>query len=132
MHLLKLHHIALPEEDKRPPPRPPRHPRRSTPRRVRKAGRQPPGQDLSHPTGTVTFLFTDIEGSTKRWETYPEAMSTALQRHDAILRSAIEGCGGYIFKTVGDAFCAAFATAPEALGAAVSAQRALAREQWSQ
>ena len=63
------------------------------------------------PTGTVTFLFTDIEGSTKRWEQYPQAMSVALARHDDILRQAIEANGGYVFKTVGDAFCAAFPTA---------------------
>ncbi len=58
------------------------------------------------PTGTVTFLFTDIEGSTKRWEQYPQQMKAALQRHDHILRSAIEQHNGHVFKTVGDAFCA--------------------------
>ncbi len=58
------------------------------------------------PTGTVTFLFTDIEGSTTRWEQHPEAMQAALARHDAILREAIEGHGGVVFKTVGDAFYA--------------------------
>jgi class 3 adenylate cyclase len=65
----------------------------------------------SPPTGTVTFLFTDIEGSTKLWEQYAQAMQIALARHDEVLRSAIEERGGYIFKTVGDAFCAAFSTA---------------------
>ena len=53
------------------------------------------------PTGTVTFLFTDIEGSTKRWEQYPQQMQAALQRHDTLLKGAIENNGGYIFKTMG-------------------------------
>ncbi len=77
------------------------------------------------PTGTVTFLFTDIEGSTQLWEQHPTAMQAALAQHDAILRQAIEANGGYVFKTVGDAFCAAFPTAPEALNAALETQRAL-------
>jgi class 3 adenylate cyclase len=82
-------------------------------------------QMVAPPSGTVTFLFTDIEGSSKMWERSPETMRTALARHDEVLRSAIEAHGGHVFKTVGDAFCAAFPTAPEALGAALSAQRAL-------
>jgi predicted ATPase/class 3 adenylate cyclase len=77
------------------------------------------------PTGTVTFLFTDIEGSTQRWERDRDAMSAALARHDAVVRGAIESHGGFLFKTVGDAFCAAFATAAGAIGAALDAQRAL-------
>jgi class 3 adenylate cyclase len=77
------------------------------------------------PTGTVTFLFTDIEGSSRMWEKSPQTMRAALARHDEVLRSAIETHGGHVFKTVGDAFCAAFPTAPEALGAALYAQRAL-------
>src|SRR6185503_5380955 len=85
----------------------------------------------SIPTGTVTFLFTDIEGSTKLWELYPRAMQAALARHDTLLRVAIEEHGGYIFKTVGDAFCAAFSTASHALEAALSAQRALHSTDWS-
>ena len=60
------------------------------------------------PSGTITFLFTDIEGSTKLWEQHPEAMRLALARHDELLRQAIEDNNGYVFKTVGDAFCAAF------------------------
>ena len=76
------------------------------------------------PTGTVTFLFTDIEGSTKMWERHPEAMRSALSRHDDILRETIEERGGYVFKTVGDGFCAAFPTAHEATEAALGAQRA--------
>jgi len=84
------------------------------------------------PTGTVTFFFTDIEGSTRLWEQYPEAMKKALARHDALLRAAIEAHDGYVFKTVGDAFCAAFDTAPDALAAALAAQRALHAEAWGE
>jgi predicted ATPase/class 3 adenylate cyclase len=84
------------------------------------------------PSGTVSFLFTDIEGSTKLWEAHPEAMRLALARHDAILRTAIESHGGHIFKTTGDAFCAAFATAPDALETALAAQRALRAEEWGE
>src|SRR5215216_2184438 len=86
----------------------------------------------SPPTGTVTFLFTDIEGSTKMWESHPEAMQSALVRHDEILRNAIEERGGYVFKTVGDAFCAAFPTAPNALEAALSVQRTLFATEWNE
>jgi class 3 adenylate cyclase len=74
------------------------------------------------PTGTVTFLFTDIEGSTRLWERDAAAMQTALDRHDAILHEAIGGHGGHVFKIVGDAFCAVFATAANALEAALLAQ----------
>jgi class 3 adenylate cyclase len=84
------------------------------------------------PTGTLTFLFTDIEGSSKLWERHPKAMQTALARHDEILRDAIEQHGGYVFKTVGDAFCAAFPTVPDALEAALQAQRRLLSSQWEQ
>lgn len=82
------------------------------------------------PTGTVTFLFTDIEGSTKLWENYPNEMNLALARHDAILRQAIESNSGYVFKTVGDAFCAAFQTPLAGLQAALAAQRAMLAENW--
>lgn len=79
---------------------------------------------------TVTFLFTDIEGSTKLWERHEDAMRVALSRHDELLRSVLETHGGRIFKTVGDAFCAAFAAAPNALSAALEAQCALQAETW--
>ena len=72
------------------------------------------------PSGTITFLFTDIEGSTRRWERQPEAMAAALARHDDILRRAIESAGGEVFKTVGDAVCAAFPSATSAVEAAVA------------
>ncbi len=84
------------------------------------------------PTGTVTFLFTDIEGSTTRWEHYPEAMRTALARHDSLLRSVITAHNGFVFKMVGDAVCAAFSVAADAASAAVAAQRAVAAEQWGE
>ncbi len=85
----------------------------------------------TRPTGTVTLLFSDVEGSTERWERARDAMSVALARHDALVRRAIETRGGYVFKTVGDAFCAAFATAPNAIAAALDAQRALVAEDFS-
>src|SRR5213593_4107212 len=84
------------------------------------------------PSGTVTFLFTDIEGSTRLWEQHPEAMRPALARHDALLRSTLQSHGGHVFKSMGDQFCAAFATAPEALAAALVAQRALGAEPWGE
>jgi predicted ATPase/class 3 adenylate cyclase len=82
------------------------------------------------PTGTVTLLFTDVEGSTRLWETEPDNMAQALRRHDELLRAAIGQAGGYVFKTVGDAFCAAFATPQAALEGALAAQRAITAEQW--
>ena len=82
------------------------------------------------PTGTVTFLFTDIEGSTTRWEHHREAMQQALIRHDAIVRTAIDAHGGHVFKTVGDAVYAVFTSAPDALQAALAAQQALGAEAW--
>jgi predicted ATPase/class 3 adenylate cyclase len=85
----------------------------------------------ARPTGTVTFLFSDVEGSTERWERDREAMAAAMARHDAVIRSALEAHSGYIFKTMGDAFCAAFARPEDAIAAALEAQRALAREDFS-
>ncbi|MBV8149788.1 MAG: adenylate/guanylate cyclase domain-containing protein, partial [Candidatus Eremiobacteraeota bacterium] len=85
----------------------------------------------ARPTGTVTFMFSDIEGSTARWEQNRDAMAAALARHDALLRPSIEAHGGYVFKTMGDAFCATFAHAKEAIASALDAQRALAAEDFS-
>src|SRR5690242_9562650 len=85
----------------------------------------------SLPTGTVTFLFTDMEGSTRLWQERPEAMTSANARHDAILREAIESQHGYIFQMVGDSFSAAFHNADEGLQAAIAAQRRLQIEDWS-
>jgi class 3 adenylate cyclase len=86
----------------------------------------------SPPTGTATFVFTDIEGSTKLWERHRAVMSEALARHDEILRGAIEERGGYVFKTVGDAFCCAFPPATDALEAALEAQRTLLSSEWEE
>ena len=77
------------------------------------------------PSGTVAFLFTDIEGSTQRWESHRDAMSRAIERHDGILQEAVEARDGYVFKRMGDAFCAVFRTAPEAIAAACDAQLSL-------
>jgi adenylate cyclase len=82
------------------------------------------------PTGTVTFLFTDIEGSTRLWESQQAAMQVALPRHDALVRQCVKAHDGHVFKTGGDAFCAAFHTASDALAAALDAQRALHAERW--
>jgi predicted ATPase/class 3 adenylate cyclase len=91
----------------------------------------PPEQTRADlPTGTVTFLFTDIEGSTRLWEQHPTAMRSALARHDAILRRTIAAAGGVVFNTTGDGVHAAFVRAPDALAAALESQRALLAEAW--
>jgi len=82
------------------------------------------------PPRVVTLLFTDIEGSTRAWEKHPEQMHVALRRHDQILRQEIEQLGGHVFKTVGDAFCAAFSEALPSVYAAISIQRSIGSESW--
>ncbi len=82
------------------------------------------------PSGNVAFLFTDIEGSTLRWDLDRAAMQEALRRHDAIVRAAIESHGGTVFKTIGDAFCAAFPAVERAVAAATAAQRELGSQNW--
>ena len=82
------------------------------------------------PSGTVTFLFTDVEGSTRLWAADKDAMSASLLVHDAILRAAIEGNGGYVFTTTGDSFAAAFGRASDAVRAATESQRALTDAAW--
>ena len=77
------------------------------------------------PAGTVTFLFTDIEDSTRLWEEAPSDMAAALQAHDAIVRGAIGSAGGYVFASGGDGFCTAFSTAGDAAAAAIASQRLL-------
>src|SRR6516225_6798805 len=77
------------------------------------------------PTGIVTFLFTDIEGSTRRWENDADAMRAALAAHDAVLAEAIEAHGGFMFKHTGDGVCAAFSSPRAAVDAATVAQRKL-------
>src|SRR5206468_3092123 len=73
----------------------------------------------------VTFLFTDIESSTRLWQQQPDVMRTLLARHDALLRTTIEQRGGRLFKMMGDACCAAFPTPDSAVNAAIAAQRLL-------
>ena len=84
------------------------------------------------PRGTVSFLFTDIVGSTRLWEKFPQRMAESLARHDALMRAAIAAHGGHVFKTVGDAFCVAFHTPRAALEAAIDSQRRLAAENWGE
>jgi class 3 adenylate cyclase len=82
------------------------------------------------PTGTVTFLFTDIEGSTRLFQQDPEGMKDALARHHALVQGAIGAHRGHVFHVVGDGFCSVFEEAGDALSAALDAQRALHSEDW--
>jgi class 3 adenylate cyclase len=82
------------------------------------------------PSGTVTFLFTDIQGSTKLAREHAEMWETLRSRHHQILREAIESNDGFVFQVIGDALCAAFHTAGEALKAALEAQQGLQSEPW--
>jgi predicted ATPase/class 3 adenylate cyclase len=84
----------------------------------------------TEPSGTITFLFTDIEGSTRLWEDDPEATGNAVRRHDELMREAFEAHHGYVFTAAGDSFAAAFQSAGDAVAAAVEAQDRLAREPW--
>ena len=85
----------------------------------------------SIPSGTVTFLFTDIEGSTKLAQQQPDAMPRLMARHGEILETCIQARDGYLFQNIGDAFCAAFHSAGDAVNAALDAQRCLLREPWT-
>ena len=85
---------------------------------------------MSKPTGHVTFLFTDIEGSTKLAQDFPEAMPSALEKHNTILREAVESNNGFVFKISGDAFCCSFGNAEDAVKAALNAQILLNKEEW--
>lgn len=80
----------------------------------------------------LTFLYTDIEGSTKLWEQFPGSMGNAVSRHEQILRGAVEGHGGSVFRTVGDGLCAVFVNASNAVAAALEAQLALGAEPWGE
>ena len=86
---------------------------------------------MSFPSGTVTFLFTDIEGSTKLAQEYPDAIPALLARHHEILHQSIKAHKGYVFRIVGDSFSVAFHTVSDALNAALEAQRKLKNESWS-
>jgi class 3 adenylate cyclase len=84
------------------------------------------------PDGTVTFLFTDIEGSTGLWERHRKEMEAALARHDALLRQAVDEHGGYVFKGEGDAVFAAFQKGEDAVAAALAGQQTLLKEDWGE
>ena len=83
------------------------------------------------PSGNVAFLFTDIEGSTTRWDRDHVAMAEAVRRHDALMRRAIGEHNGHVFKTIGDAFCAVFWNVGDAVLATLAAQHALAEADFS-
>ena len=87
---------------------------------------------MPRPSGTVTFLFTDIQGSTQLWEHQREAMKHAFRRQEEIVRCAMVVHGGYVYKMIGDAFQVAFTTANDALLAALEAQRNLRSESWDE
>src|ERR1051325_7850611 len=86
----------------------------------------------SKPSGTVTFLFTDIEGSTKLAQQYPDRWEALRARHHAILQSTMNAHNGYVFQIIGDAFCAAFHTVKDGLNAAIEAQHNLQNENWGE
>jgi predicted ATPase/class 3 adenylate cyclase len=84
-------------------------------------------------TSTIlTFLFTDLQGSTRLWQQYPEVMKTVLARHDELVRAAVEGSNGQVVKTTGDGFHAAFSSAQDGLRACIQAQRSLSEEVWGE
>jgi class 3 adenylate cyclase len=84
------------------------------------------------PSGIVTFVFTDVEGSTRRWDAHGAVMKEAMARHDGIVRSSIESNGGAVFTTAGDEFCSAFSTPHQAVAAAVDIQIQLGTEEWGE
>jgi class 3 adenylate cyclase len=81
---------------------------------------------------TLTFLFTDLEGSTRLWQEYPEGMKSALARHDELVRRAVEGSNGRVIKTTGDGFLAAFTSPRDGLRACLDSQRSLLNETWGE
>lgn len=82
------------------------------------------------PSGSVAFLFTDIEGSTRRWIAHPAEMQAAVARHDELVRTAVERHDGFVFSTAGDSFAVAFETVRASLAAAADLQRSLAANDW--
>jgi class 3 adenylate cyclase len=83
-----------------------------------------------HPSGTLTFLFTDLEGSTHLWEQYPDHMKAAMARHDALMRNSVEDNKGIVVKTTGDGLHAVFDSAIKGIEAALQAQQMVAAESW--
>ena len=82
------------------------------------------------PAESLTFVFADLESSTRLWEQFPEAMKGAMERHDEILRAAVDGAGGRVVKSTGDGMMAVFPSPSGAFAASLEAQRALQREPW--
>lgn len=80
----------------------------------------------------MTFLFTDVEGSTRKWEEHGEAMRLALRTHDLVVRTAVEENGGVVFTTAGDAFCSAFSRPVAALAASIAIQKVLSAQKWGE
>lgn len=86
---------------------------------------------MTPPTGSVTFLFTDVEGSTRLWESDPAGMTTAIAHHDSLVREAAAAHGGHVFSTAGDGFGVAFPSPPAAVAAALAIQLGLTESDWS-
>src|SRR5215467_3750823 len=86
---------------------------------------------MGHPSGTVTLVFTDVEGSIRLWEADREAMAEASVRHNRLIREQVEAAGGRVFKTVGEAFRVVFADPSAALASAVAVQRAVDAGSWA-
>jgi len=82
------------------------------------------------PSGTVTFFFTDIQGSTQLWDSFPDEMRAALGVHDSIVSEAVGASDGHMVKNTGDGMFAAFSRAQDAISAAVAIQRSLAAQEW--
>ncbi len=93
-------------------------------------GAKGPGGEVTVPGGIVTFLFTDVEGSTRLWAEDRAAMAASLEVHDRLVRETVESHGGYVFTTAGDSFAVAFSRASDAVAAAEMAQGALAGASW--
>lgn len=121
--------IILGDDHSRPPPVSPNQ--KTVSRDPRSLYAISPKMMSNLPSGTVTFLFTDIEGSTKLAQQYPDAMPALLARHHAILHQTIQAHNGYVFQIIGDSFHAAFHTVRDALQAAIDAQRLLVNEPWN-
>jgi predicted ATPase/class 3 adenylate cyclase len=90
------------------------------------------GLAMGLPQGTVTFLFTDLEGSTRRWEAHPAEMKDALARHNTIVRGAVDSHGGVVFSTMGDGMAAVFASARDSVRAVLAAQQGLGAAEWGE
>ena len=87
---------------------------------------------MALPSGAVTFLFTDIEGSTSLWEKHPRAMQSAMRLHNTILEQAVLANNGTVFKHIGDGLCAAFSAPSEAIASALTAQSTLLTGEWTE